>query len=128
MRALLLLAVAVFACGGGAAAQSLPDLGSAADTALSSNRSQDSHPLPADRAEAEPEKDGQPYYIKGAGGDVDKIEQLAAYGGNSIRTWGTGGAQEVLDRFVPAVTELRTEFLGVRIQLRDKRRMVRLAY
>ncbi|MFI9537095.1 excalibur calcium-binding domain-containing protein [Nocardia fusca] len=35
----------------------------AADTALSSNRSQDSHPLPADRAEAEPEKDGQPYYI-----------------------------------------------------------------
>ena len=35
MRALLLLVVAVFACGGGAAAQSLPDLGSAADTALS---------------------------------------------------------------------------------------------
>ncbi|MFQ6227301.1 excalibur calcium-binding domain-containing protein, partial [Nocardia sp. NPDC002869] len=35
----------------------------AADTPLLSNRSQDSHPLPADRAEAEPEKDGQPYYL-----------------------------------------------------------------
>lgn len=41
---------------------------------------------------------GQPYYIKGGGGDVDKIDALAAHGGNSIRTWGTGGAQEILDR------------------------------
>ncbi|NUP27823.1 MAG: excalibur calcium-binding domain-containing protein [Nocardia sp.] len=34
-----------------------------ADPPQSSNRSQDSHPLPTDRAEGEPEKDGNPYYI-----------------------------------------------------------------
>ncbi|MFP5470584.1 MAG: glycoside hydrolase family 2 TIM barrel-domain containing protein [Bacteroidia bacterium] len=32
-------------------------------------------------------KDGQPYYINGAGGTV-KLEELKKYGGNSIRTWG----------------------------------------
>lgn len=32
-------------------------------------------------------KDGQPYYINGAGGTV-KLEELKNYGGNSIRTWG----------------------------------------
>jgi hypothetical protein len=32
-------------------------------------------------------KDGEPYYIKGAGGTVE-LEKLKAYGGNSIRTWG----------------------------------------
>ena len=41
---------------------------------------------------------GEPYYIKGGGGGRDKIEKLAEHGGNSIRTWGTGGAQETLDR------------------------------
>ena len=44
----------------------LPALAAApatADTPLSSNRSQDSHPLPADRAEGEPDEDGNPYYI-----------------------------------------------------------------
>lgn len=33
--------------------------------------------------------DGQPFYIKGAGGDVDKA-LLAASGGNAFRTWGIG--------------------------------------
>ena len=32
-------------------------------------------------------KDGEPYYINGAGGTVE-LEKLASYGGNSIRTWG----------------------------------------
>jgi hypothetical protein len=32
-------------------------------------------------------KDGEPYYINGAGGTV-KLEELKNYGGNSIRTWG----------------------------------------
>ncbi|GAA4442361.1 glycoside hydrolase family 2 TIM barrel-domain containing protein [Pontibacter saemangeumensis] len=39
---------------------------------------------------------GEPYYIKGAGGSR-YLERLAAYGGNSIRTWSTDNAQEVLD-------------------------------
>lgn len=40
---------------------------------------------------------GQPYYIKGAGGGREYMELLQAHGGNSIRTWGTGGAQALLD-------------------------------
>ena len=38
---------------------------------------------------------GQPYFIKGAGGG-QYPERLAAYGGNSIRTWGTAEAPRVL--------------------------------
>ena len=40
---------------------------------------------------------GDPYYIKGAGGDTH-LDELVAAGGNSIRTWSADGAQEVLDR------------------------------
>ena len=32
-------------------------------------------------------KDGEPYYINGAGGTTE-LEKLKAFGGNSIRTWG----------------------------------------
>lgn len=39
---------------------------------------------------------GQPYFVKGAGGGAYP-DRIAAYGGNSIRTWGTRGAQRVLD-------------------------------
>lgn len=39
---------------------------------------------------------GQPYFVKGAGGS-GYPDRIAAYGGNSIRTWGTRGAQNVLD-------------------------------
>ena len=38
---------------------------------------------------------GQPYFIKGAGGGQFP-ERIKAYGGNSIRTWGTGDAPKVL--------------------------------
>lgn len=41
-------------------------------------------------------RNGEPYYIKGAGGKKN-FDQIAAYGGNSIRTWGTANAQYVLD-------------------------------
>ncbi|MCW3073604.1 MAG: hypothetical protein JWP69_673 [Flaviaesturariibacter sp.] len=37
-----------------------------------------------------------PYFVKGAGGSAYP-DRLQAYGGNSIRTWGTRGADKVLD-------------------------------
>ena len=40
---------------------------------------------------------GKPYFVKGAGGSGSP-EQLAARGANSIRTWTTGGLQEILDQ------------------------------
>ncbi|NQX03004.1 hypothetical protein HQ447_20280, partial [bacterium] len=39
---------------------------------------------------------GKPYFVKGAGGSGN-LEQLAARGGNSIRTWDTQGLAETLD-------------------------------
>jgi hypothetical protein len=39
---------------------------------------------------------GQPYFIKGTGGSAFP-DRIAAYSGNSIRTWGTRGAQTLLD-------------------------------
>ncbi len=42
-------------------------------------------------------KDGEPYYINGAGGTVE-LDKLAEYGGNSIRTWGVdANTDEVLE-------------------------------
>lgn len=41
-------------------------------------------------------RDGKPYFIKGAGG-TNYLSRVAAYGGNSIRTWSTHNAQKVLD-------------------------------
>ena len=40
---------------------------------------------------------GQPFLIRGAGGD-GSLEELAAAGANSIRTWGADGAGEILDK------------------------------
>lgn len=39
---------------------------------------------------------GQPYFVKGAGGSIYPA-RIAAYGGNSIRTWGSRNAISVLD-------------------------------
>lgn len=41
-------------------------------------------------------RNGQSYFIKGAGG-IAYPARLAAYGGNSIRTWGSDGAKAILD-------------------------------
>lgn len=42
-------------------------------------------------------RNGEPYYIKGAGGTV-KLKELKRYGGNSIRTWGIAAdTDRVLD-------------------------------
>jgi hypothetical protein len=41
-------------------------------------------------------KNGEPYYIKGAGGTV-QLDLLVDCGGNTIRTWGIDDAQAVLD-------------------------------
>lgn len=40
---------------------------------------------------------GKPYFVKGAGGS-SYSEQLARYGGNSIRTWETQNGQEILNK------------------------------
>lgn len=40
-------------------------------------------------------RDGQPYFIKGAGG-TSYTDRLAQYGGNSIRTWDSRNGEEVL--------------------------------
>ncbi len=39
---------------------------------------------------------GEPYFIRGAGGSAS-LEQLAAAGGNSVRTWSTDGVGDILD-------------------------------
>ena len=39
---------------------------------------------------------GKPYFVKGAGGS-GRLEQLAARGANSIRTWNTAGLASILD-------------------------------
>ncbi len=41
-------------------------------------------------------RNGKPYYVNGAGG-YKYLELLKDIGGNSIRTWGTGNAQKILD-------------------------------
>ncbi len=40
----------------------------------------------------------QPFYIKGAGLESGRIEELAAAGGNSFRTWRADNGRQVLDR------------------------------
>jgi len=42
-------------------------------------------------------RDGEPFFIKGAGLEYGDIRLLAAHGGNAIRNWSTENAQEVLD-------------------------------
>lgn len=40
---------------------------------------------------------GKPYFIKGAGGS-NHLEKLKNYGGNSLRTWSTHNAAQILDQ------------------------------
>ncbi len=42
-------------------------------------------------------RNGEPYFIKGAGG-TGHLDKLAACGGNSVRTWDTAQTDEVLDK------------------------------
>ncbi|WP_293939157.1 family 16 glycosylhydrolase [Sphingobacterium sp. UBA5996] len=42
-------------------------------------------------------RNGQPYFIKGAGG-TSNLEKLKTYGGNSIRTWSPQQADEILNK------------------------------
>ncbi|WP_084645832.1 glycoside hydrolase family 2 TIM barrel-domain containing protein [Marinimicrobium agarilyticum] len=42
-------------------------------------------------------RNGQPYFIRGAGG-TSRLDQLAAAGANSLRTWDTDNAQQILDK------------------------------
>ena len=46
-------------------------------------------------------RNGQPYVIKGAGGDGDKTALLAT-GANSSRTWGSDGIDNKLKQYVSA--------------------------
>jgi hypothetical protein len=41
-------------------------------------------------------RNGSPYYVKGVGGEVN-LGKVLEIGGNSIRTWGSENAQQVLD-------------------------------
>lgn len=41
---------------------------------------------------------GEPYFIRGAGGSGASLEQLAAAGGNSVRTWSAHNVGETLDK------------------------------
>ncbi len=41
-------------------------------------------------------RDGEPFFIKGAGGHT-RMDALAAAGGNAIRTWSADNAQQILD-------------------------------
>ena len=42
------------------------------------------------------ERDGKPYYINGTGGK-QYLDQLARFGGNSVRTWGIETLEELVD-------------------------------
>lgn len=41
-------------------------------------------------------REGEPYFIKGAGGHVH-LDELVAIGGNSIRTWSADDAEKIMD-------------------------------
>ncbi len=42
-------------------------------------------------------RDGEPLFVKGAGGGAGRVESLAAHGANSVRTWSTQNAKQILD-------------------------------
>lgn len=56
-------------------------------------------------------REGEPYFIKGAGG-TSRLEQLAEAGANSVRTWDTDNAERILDE---AQAHGLTVMLGLRM-------------
>jgi hypothetical protein len=57
-------------------------------------------------------RDGQPYYVNGAGGE-GSLEMLAKAGANSNRTWGVDDTQETLARLDEAEKNGLTVALGI---------------
>ncbi|MDP5076140.1 MAG: hypothetical protein NWP82_06630, partial [Flavobacteriales bacterium] len=57
-------------------------------------------------------RNGKPYDVRGAGGNV-QLDKLVEIGGNSIRTWSTDNAQEILDE---AYSKGLTVMLGLWVQ------------
>src|SRR5688572_20736516 len=43
-------------------------------------------------------RNGSPYFIKGAGADINLLEDIKKAGGNSIRIYDTDNAQKILDK------------------------------
>lgn len=58
------------------------------------------HPVPVEVVKTdrghELQRGGEPYFIRGAGGQ-DHLDVLVSAGGNSIRTWGADNAKQILD-------------------------------
>ena len=54
-------------------------------------------------------RDGQPYFVKGAGGS-GPLDELALRGGNSVRTWSTEGLDRILDE---AARHQVTVYVGI---------------
>ena len=57
-------------------------------------------------------RNGKAYEVRGAGGNV-QLDKLVEIGGNSIRTWSTDNAQEILDE---AYSKGLTVMLGLWVQ------------
>jgi len=57
-------------------------------------------------------RNAKPYEVRGAGGNV-QLDKLVEIGGNSIRTWSTDNAQEILDE---AYSKGLTVMLGLWVQ------------
>ena len=57
-------------------------------------------------------RNGKEYDVRGAGGNV-QLDKLVEIGGNSIRTWSTDNAQEILDE---AYSKGLTVMLGLWVQ------------
>lgn len=69
-------------------------------TAQAQDKAGDEGPIPVELVETEQGwsllRGGQPYFIRGAGGDGD-LDQLVAAGANSIRTWDAKDIDDLLD-------------------------------
>ncbi len=62
--------------------------------------------------------DGQPFYVKGAGGTAH-WEEVVAAGGNAVRTWSTDNAKEYLDK---------AQALGLKVMMGMWMQQMKLTY